>query len=171
LTVCAQSEGETSASPFQAALLREQSICIPEQYSSDRAIASFLFLISFFYLFLFRRYTTMDPDEGIILQGAQRILSGEVLYRDFFSFFTPGSYYFLALIFRIFGSSIVVARTTLVLVGAVLSSITYLLSRRVCSRRIALLTAAIVTVATLPYRFLIGTVRFAPVWRCTAPCA
>ncbi len=155
MTVCAQSEGETSASPFQAALLREQSICIPEQYSSDRAIASFLFLISFFYLFLFRRYTTMDPDEGIILQGAQRILSGEVLYRDFFSFFTPGSYYFLALIFRIFGSSIVVARTTLLIVGSVLSSITYLLSRRVCSRRIALLTAAMVTVATLPYRFLV----------------
>ncbi|HEV2730638.1 MAG TPA: hypothetical protein VGV15_11460, partial [Terriglobales bacterium] len=89
MTVCAQSEGETSASPCQAALLRGQSICIPEQYFSDRAIASFLFLTSFFYLFLFRRYTTMEPDEGIILQGAQRILGGEVLYRDFFSFFTP----------------------------------------------------------------------------------
>jgi Dolichyl-phosphate-mannose-protein mannosyltransferase len=168
LTVCAQSKGVTSASPCQAALLRGQSICIPEQYFPDRVIALFLFLISFFYLFLFRRYTTMEPDEGIVLQGAQRILGGEVLYRDFFSFFTPGSYYFLALIFRIFGSSIVVARTMLVIVGAVLSSITYLLSRRVCSRRTALLTAAIVTVATLPYRFLVLHNWDSTLWACLA---
>jgi hypothetical protein len=168
LTVCAQSKGVTSASPCQAALLRGQSICIPEQYFPDRVIALFLLLISFFYLFLFRRYTTMEPDEGIVLQGAQRILGGEVLYRDFFSFFTPGSYYFLALIFRIFGSSIVVARTMLVIVGAVLSSITYLLSRRVCSRRTALLTAAIVTVATLPYRFLVLHNWDSTLWACLA---
>jgi hypothetical protein len=43
----------------------------------------------------------MDPDEGIILQGAERILRGQVPYRDFFSFFTPGSYYLLALLFKI----------------------------------------------------------------------
>src|SRR6184192_4776565 len=88
---------------------------VPEHFSRDRQIALFIFLSSLGYLLLFRRYTTMEPDEGIVLQGAQRILRGEVLYRDFFSFFTPGSYYFLALIFKIFGSSIIVARTTLVM--------------------------------------------------------
>jgi 4-amino-4-deoxy-L-arabinose transferase-like glycosyltransferase len=97
----------------------------------------------------------MEPDEGIILQGAQRILRGEVLYRDFFSFLTPGSYYLLAFLFKIFGSSILVARTALVLLGAIYSVITYLLARRVCSRATAAFVAAIVTLTTLPYRFLV----------------
>src|SRR5207245_6427991 len=78
------------------------------------------------------------------------------------------SYYFLALIFKIFGSSILVARTTLVIVGAVVSSITYLLSRRVCSRRTALLTAAVVTVTTLPYRFLVLHNWDSTLWACLA---
>src|SRR5207247_8828816 len=120
-------------------------IFISECSRTERAVSLTVFVTACAYLFVFRRYTAMEPDEGIILQGAQRILSGEVLYRDFFSFFTPGSYYFLALIFRIFGSSIVVARTTLLIVGSVLSSIIYFMSRRVCSRRITLLTAPIVT--------------------------
>jgi 4-amino-4-deoxy-L-arabinose transferase-like glycosyltransferase len=144
------------------------SYCIPERSVNETTIATLIFVVGFAYLFLFRRYTSMEPDEGIILQGAQRILAGEVLYRDFFSFFTPGSYYFLALIFKIFGSSIIVARTTSVIAGAVASSITYLLSRRVCSRRTALVTAAIVTVTTLPYRFLVLHNWDSTLWACLA---
>src|SRR5215472_6310093 len=70
--------------------------------SSRRTIASLIFLASFAYLCFFRRYTAMEPDEGIVLQGAQRILQGQVLYRDLFSFITPGSYYLLVLVFGIF---------------------------------------------------------------------
>src|SRR3989442_3578622 len=107
---------------------------VPEHFSRDRQIALFIFLSSLGYLLLFRRYTTLDPDEGIVLQGAQRILQGQVLYRDFFSFFTPGSYYLLALLFKIFGDSFLVARTALVLFGGAYSVVTYLLARRaVCA--------------------------------------
>ena len=107
---------------------------IPEHSHLDRYLAISTFLLSILYLSLFRRYTWLDPDEGIILQGAQRILDGQVLYRDFFSFFTPGSYYLLALIFHICGNSFVVARTALTIMGSLFSPITYLLCRRVCSR-------------------------------------
>jgi 4-amino-4-deoxy-L-arabinose transferase-like glycosyltransferase len=128
----------------------------PEQHWHwGRYVLSALFLLSFSYLCLFRSITTIEPDEGILLQGAERILSGQVLYRDFFSFYTPGSYYTLALLFRAFGSSIVVARTALALTGAILSAVTYLLARRVCSHATALTIAALTTVTTLPYRFLI----------------
>src|SRR5947208_9206485 len=132
----------------------EAALYIPEQSPRERTVVLLLFLVSFTYLLIFRRYTAMEPDEGIILQGAQRILRGDVLYRDFFSYFTPGSYYFTAFAFKIFGSSMIVARTTLVFYGAILPVITYLLARRVCSRRASLSAAGIVTLTTLPYRFL-----------------
>jgi len=99
----------------------------PEE--TDGAIAILLFVFSLVYLWLFRRYVAMEPDEGIILQGAQRILNGEVLYRDFFSFFTPGSYYFLTLLFKIFGSTILVARP--------IQMVLPLLATRMVARRFA----------------------------------
>src|SRR6266849_5650686 len=144
------------------------SLCIPEESFFDRRVAVLLFLLSLAYLYLFRRYTAMEPDEGIILQGAQRILRGEVLYRDFFSFFTPGSYYLLALLFKLLGSSILVARTALVFFGAAYSVITYLLARRVCSRASAALVAGLVTVTTLPCRFLVLHDWDSTLWACLA---
>src|SRR5438046_1521298 len=132
-----------------------ESIFIPERSRVEMAIAVLVLLASFAYLCLFRRYTSMDPDEGIILQGAQRILEGQVLYRDFFSFYTPGSYYLLALAFKIFGNSFIVARSILVLFGATLSVLHYLLAQRVCSRGTAFTIAVLVTATTLPYRCLV----------------
>ena len=64
----------------------------PERSRSELYITAAAFLLSIAYPLIFRRFTTMEPDEGIVLQGAQRILRGEVPYRDFFSFLTPGSF-------------------------------------------------------------------------------
>ncbi len=145
----------------EAALNPEQSTeCrtgarIPEQFRSEGILTLVIFALSFLYLCLFRRYSWVDPDEGIILQGAQRILDGQLLYRDFFSFFTPGSYYFVALIFRIFGNSFITIHTALAAVGAACSPITYLLARRLCSRPMSLLLAALMTAATVPVRFVV----------------
>src|SRR5262249_31781162 len=100
--------------------------------------------------------------------GAERILHGQVLYRDFFSFFTPGSYYLLALLFRIFGDSFLVARTALAVFGAVFSAFTYVMARRVCSREAALFMAGVITAATLPYRFLVLHNWDSTLWTCLA---
>lgn len=134
----------------------------------ERHLALLVFMASFLYLYLFRDYTAIDPDEGIILQGADRILRGQVPYRDFFSFFTPGSYYLLALLFKIFGSSILVARNALVCLGSILSVITYLLARRVSSRWVALVTAALATLTCLPLRFLVLHNWVSTLWACLA---
>ena len=113
------------------------SVYLPEKSPTERRIVIAVFVLSFLYLYIFRRYTTMEPDEGIVLEGAQRVLRGEILYRDFFSFFTPGSYYFLAMIFKLFGNTFTVARIVLLVFGSCYSVLAYLLSRRVCSRSIA----------------------------------
>jgi Dolichyl-phosphate-mannose-protein mannosyltransferase len=117
------------------------------------AIALFVFCVA--YLCAFRHYSSLEPDEGIVLAGAERILRGEVPYRDFFAFYTPGSFYLVALLFRVFGDSLTVARTSLAITGASCSVITYVLARRVCSRGIALFAAVLATITGVAYRFLI----------------
>src|SRR6185312_9484979 len=69
----------------------------------ESLLPTLIFGVSLLYLCLFRHYSAVDPDEGIVLQGAERILRGEVPYRDFFSFYTPGSFYLVAGLFKIFG--------------------------------------------------------------------
>src|SRR5438067_12684026 len=113
--------------------------------SLEMAIPLLIFVSCFAYLCIFRDYSTLEPDEGIVLQGAERILAGQVPYRDFFSFYTPGSFYLVAWLFRIFGDSFIVARISLAVVGAVCSVVTYVLARRVCSRGIALFAAVLAT--------------------------
>ncbi|HLY62084.1 MAG TPA: glycosyltransferase family 39 protein [Terriglobia bacterium] len=137
------------ASPHQS-----ESITIPEKSLMDCSLALALFVGSCLYLVPFYNYTTMFSDEGIFLQGAQRILQGQILYRDFFSLFTPGSFYGLALLFRIFGSSILVARAALIVYGGAFSVLTYLVARRVCTRLAGLVTACLATITCLPYYFM-----------------
>jgi len=140
----------------------------PELDRNDQAISAVIFAVTLAYLWIFRHYTSMEPDEGIVLEGAQRILRGEVLYRDFFSYFTPGSYYFFALLFKIFGSSFLVARTALVFFGGFYSTVAYLLARRVCSTISAIFVAALVTLTTLPNRFEVLHNWDSTLWACLA---
>ena len=123
--------------------------------SLERILPVFIFASCFAYLCIFRHYSTLEPDEGIVLQGAERILAGQIPYRDFFSFYTPGSFYLLAGLFRVFGDSFAVARISLAVVGAIGSVVTYVLARRVCPRGVALFAAALATTAGAAFRFLV----------------
>jgi 4-amino-4-deoxy-L-arabinose transferase-like glycosyltransferase len=125
----------------------------PETSRKEWLVTLAIFLVSCAYLCLFRNASPFDPDEGVALQGAERILRGQVVYRDFFSFMTPGSYYWMALLFKVFGNSMLVARTQLVVFGGVFSSLTYLLARRVCARLTSLIAAYLVLITMLPFRF------------------
>jgi 4-amino-4-deoxy-L-arabinose transferase-like glycosyltransferase len=149
-----------------------QNITSPERFLSDWLIVILIFVLSALYLSPFHSYTLLNADEGIILQGAERILEGQVLYRDFFSFLTPGSYYWMALFFHMFGSSMAVARTVLLVEGALLAVLTYVLSRRVCSRWSSFFAAMLVTLTALPSRFLILHNWDSTLWAClTLYCA
>jgi 4-amino-4-deoxy-L-arabinose transferase-like glycosyltransferase len=52
-------------------------------------------------------------DEGWILHPAQRILQGDVIYKDFHYIYTPGSVYITAISFWLFGQSILATRIML----------------------------------------------------------
>ena len=49
-------------------------------------------------------------DEGLVLVGADRVLHGEMPYRDFWTLYGPGSFYLLAGLFRVFGEFALVER-------------------------------------------------------------
>jgi len=121
----------------------------------ERLTIVILFLACLAYLWVFRRFTSLEPDEGIVLQGASRILDGQIPYRDFFSFYTPGSFYLVAALFRLFGNSFLIARSSLAVAGAACSVVTYLLCRRTCSRWISLLAAVLATMTGAAFRFLV----------------
>jgi hypothetical protein len=127
----------------------------PKQNALDRSLPWLVFVACVAYLWVFRRYSTLEPDEGIVLQGAERILDGQLPYRDFFSFYTPGSFYLVAWLFQIFGDSFTVARMSVAVVGATCSVVTYVLSRRVCSQGVSLFAAALATTAGAAFRFLV----------------
>ncbi len=132
---------------------KSEGLFFPEKSKAEWAIALGLFLFAMGWLYPFHNYTLLNADEGIILQGAERILAGQVPYRDFFTFYTPGSYYWTALLLKLFGDSILTARAALLVYGGLFAVLTYLLARRVSNRWVSALAAFVAVVVCLPFKF------------------
>lgn len=129
---------------------------IPAGKPPEFWIGAATFVVCSAYLCMFSSYlgnSVVNGDEGIALQGAQRILQGQVLYGDFFSFYTPGSYYWNAALFKLFGSSFLVARRALAAEGGALCVLTYQLSRRFAPQWGAIFASYALAVAGLPTAF------------------
>ncbi len=73
-------------------------------------------------------------DEGIMLEGAVRVGHGEVPYRDFYAIYTPGGFYTLAGVFRLFGRSILVERIWDALVRLAVCLVVLAIGRRVLTK-------------------------------------
>ena len=81
----------------------------------------FLLILAFSYYQYFANKGIVLYDEGYYFHIADRIIHGQVAYRDFFLQFTPGYFYFFAFILKIFGEQIIVGRfLTLVICLAIL---------------------------------------------------
>jgi hypothetical protein len=68
-------------------------------------------------------------DEGDVLSVGQLLARGDMLYRDIFSHHFPLSYYWLAGAFSIFGSSLYVARVSMIGFGLLMFGVTMYASR------------------------------------------
>jgi hypothetical protein len=69
-------------------------------------------------------------DEGIRLHGAERVLNGEVPYRDFYAVYGPAAFYWPALLFKVFGHQVLVFRVSEILFTALLATAVYLLCQK-----------------------------------------
>lgn len=77
----------------------------------------------------------LSLDEGIYLEGAVRILRGQVPYRDFFVLTGPGSFWIDAAILKLLGATLPHARLVMVMDLALLSAAVYWLTARLTARR------------------------------------
>ena len=96
-----------------------------------------LFACGAFLLFLYH-HPLVHPDEGTIVTSADRILRGEVPFRDFFVELGPGTLYLQAAIFKLCGSSLGSIRFTTWLVGIAISWLVFQLSKAIIDGPLAI---------------------------------
>jgi hypothetical protein len=86
------------------------------------------------YFLPFMRILLQTPPEGLLVYGAVRIVHGQVFARDFFEVVGPGTFYWLALFFKLFGVTFATTRVCLFVTSLGTALAMYFLSRRVCSQ-------------------------------------
>jgi predicted membrane-bound mannosyltransferase len=87
-------------------------------------------------------------EEGIVVHTAERMLAGEHLYRDVISHTAPLPYEILALLFRVLGAEIAVARASVVVLQVVGAAAAWAVAHRAGAG--ALAHAAAATIAAAP---------------------
>src|SRR5262245_60973000 len=88
-----------------------------------------------------------DVAAGVSTIGAERVLRGEMPYRDFWTMYAPGHFYLLALLFRIFGSHILVERVAAAVVCAGAGLVCYWIVLNLVRRRLAAIGVMAIFVA------------------------
>ncbi len=86
------------------------------------------------YLYPFMRFLSGGADEGTLINGAVRVIEGQLPYRDFFEVMGPGTFYWLAGFFKLLGTTWVATRVSLMLTAVLTTALMYLLSRRLNGR-------------------------------------
>jgi hypothetical protein len=92
------------------------------------------------------------------MAGAQRILDGEVIYRDFWTVYAPGSYYAIAGLLALFGRYVIVQALAGVALRALAVGLFFALLRRSgASLRAAAVIAGVVAIALFEVAVELGT--------------
>lgn len=89
-----------------------------------------LFVGSIMYNFYLLKFPVNFYDEGIILTGADRVLKGHLPYLDFWSMYPPGQYFTLALLFKLFGTSILTERVYDIVIRSMISPFVYVFIKK-----------------------------------------
>jgi hypothetical protein len=90
-------------------------------------------------------------DEGYLLDSVERIMDGQVIYRDFHHTYAPGSFYLVAALFKVFGHNILVERAVFAALEALKCVLGFLVVRTVCRCRFAYLAPILMMIAPGPW--------------------
>ena len=104
---------------------------IPHKFTVDALFC--VAITAVLYLRFFRLpFIPIDPvtgDQGIFLWGATKILGGQVIYRDFFQFTTPGTEYFYAFLIKLFGVTATMPKLVSLIAGVAFATAGIAISR------------------------------------------
>jgi hypothetical protein len=89
------------------------------------------------------RYGIDLVDEGYFLDLATRVRHGQLPYRDFDTYYTPGMFYLNATVLALFGADVVPVRLLMVGLRTLCALVLYLLARRVVSPPFAAVPAVV----------------------------
>jgi 4-amino-4-deoxy-L-arabinose transferase-like glycosyltransferase len=118
-------------------LPREGELTSPGPYGTKLHLRKYIPYLTFafcasLYLFPFMRLLLQDTNEGTFVNGAVRTVHGQLLGREFFEVMGPGTFYWLALFFKLFGVTFLASRICLFVTSLGTALSLYFLSRRVC---------------------------------------
>ncbi len=88
-------------------------------------------------------------DEGLSVYGAVSVLHGDVLYRDFFTGYGPAQFYVMAVLFKLFGITLIVERLASVCFMWLMCFSGFLVARRLVSAPFALLAWVLMVVQNI----------------------
>ena len=103
------------------------------------------------YYLSYIRYGVNLTDEGVALLGADAILKGKVLYRDFWVPYMPGRYFLYALFFRLFGAGVIQGRVLGLVARLCSVALAIRLGRRILPPALAVLPAILMTLVPGPW--------------------
>ena len=89
------------------------------------------------------------PAGGVPSVGAERVLAGDLPYRDFWTMYAPGHFYLLALVYRLFGATYLVEAVAATVFCATTTCLCYWLARNLGSKRLLALGCAAVFLAAM----------------------
>ena len=122
---------------------------------SDRASVPWramlvVFVAGLAYFLSYMRYG-FAYDEGYLLDSVEKILGGQVIYRDFHHTYAPGGFYLVAALFKIFGQNIMVERALFAVLEALKCALAFGIVRTIAPSRFAYLAPVLLAIAPGPW--------------------
>jgi len=99
-----------------------------------------LFILSIVILFYQIQLPLWMSDEGIVAYGAERVLAGDLPYRDFWTMYSPMQFYFVAFLYTIFGTSVLTIRLYTLAVEVISAMLIYHFCLKTSASRILAFT-------------------------------
>jgi hypothetical protein len=90
-------------------------------------------------------------DEGYLLDGVERIMEGQVIYRDFHHTYAPGRFYLIGAAFGVAGKHILVERFVFALLQALKCMLAFAIVRRITRSRYAYMAPLLILAAPGPW--------------------
>lgn len=98
------------------------------------------------YLFAGHNKGLTPCDEGLAVYGADRVLHGDMPYRDFLVLYGPASFYAMAWLFKAFGISLVVEKAWLLIIACAQIILGYLTATRLTATRLTLIVPILIAI-------------------------